>query len=735
MLLEKKEFKLENLPLEETLFHVANGYLGMRANIDFSKKDYCRGLYINGFYDESNMQYEESFVGFPKTKQGICKLADVQSMNIFVDGEKLDINESNVKSYRHSYYMQKGYTERYFNIELKKGNLEITTKRLASFADRQVLILSYDIKPSFDAHIKIESILDCDVSNFASSDDPRLANQAEKPLDIVLLSSNGKTMKALMQTKHSKLDFACLIRHSINPNYVQTLEKSIKSCFVINIKANESKVFHKLIKLKDSFHFSNANVVNRFKSPEYYYNEQENYLKKFWNSSRIIIKGDSNLQSALDYSVYSLLCSTGNDDKFSVSAKGLSGEGYEGHVFWDSEVYVSPLFSLTQPEIAKNQLSYRHKILPFAIKQAKLLGHSEGALFAWRSIEGGECSGYYPSGSAQYHINNDISYALMQYFFASYDMDFLENKIFDILLECSRLWLDMGHYNDKGFCIDEVTGPDEYTCLVDNNFYTNVGAQYTLRSLLYAVNLLKEHGRAKKLQGIKAGELESFKKAAEHMYVPYDNALDINPQDDSFLSKKKLDLASIPKENFPLLLHYHPLFLYRHQVCKQADVVLAHALYKDSASVNTKRNSFKYYEKICTHDSSLSLCAYAIMAAQLGLSELAEKYFKATVDLDINNTHKNIMDGIHTANMGGSFLVISKGFAGVYLDENGLSISPNNTNNIEGYSFRIQYRGRLLELSANHTEFTVKLILGEKVKLTIYDKEIELIDEYSFKIK
>lgn len=735
MLLEKNEFKLENLALEETLFHVANGYLGLRANIDFCKKDYCRGLYINGFYDISDIKYGESFVGFPKTKQGICKLADVQSMNIFVDGKQLCIDEKNVKSYLHRYDMQKGYTERHFKIALEKGDIEINTRRLASFANRQVLMLEYEIKPSFEAKIDIESILDCDVSNFSSSDDPRVASQAEKPLEILSISADDDGMEALMQAKRSKLQFACFVTHSIKPDHVEKHDKYLKSCFNFNVKANESITLYKFIKLKDSFHFSDVEIDKHFESAEYYYNKQIKYLDNFWSNSRITINGDTQLQNALDYSVYSLLCSIGYDEKYSISAKGLSGEGYEGHVFWDSEVYVSPLFVLTDPELAKTQLSYRHNILPFAIEQARLLGHDDGAVYAWRSIEGAECSGYFPSGSAQYHINNDIAYAIMQYFFASYDIDFLENKAFDILLECSRLWLDMGHYCEKGFCIDEVTGPDEYTCLVDNNFYTNVGAQHTMRYLLYAADLLKQSGRTKKLEKIRDGELGQIKKAADLMYIPQDKILNINPQDDTFLFKKKLDLSKIPEDKFPLLLHYHPLFLYRHQVCKQADVVLAHALYRDCANVDTKRNSFKYYEKICTHDSSLSLCAYAIMAAQLGMSTLAEKYFKATVDLDINNTHKNTMDGIHTANMGGSFLVMSKGFAGIYLDENGLSISPNMTKDIDGYSFKMQYRGRVLKLEASKTHFCIQLLSGESVKIYVYDKEIELKDKYEFEIK
>lgn len=723
--------------LEETLFHVANGYLGLRACIEGAEENYCRGFYINGFYDESDIQYGEKFTGYADYKQSVCKLADVQGIFLYIDGEEIRIHPDKLLDYRHTLDMEKGFAERYFLLRQGDKEIALRTRRMASFHTRQLAIIEYSVEArSFSGSIEIRSTLDGDVANFAASDDPRVAALAEKPLRVTDCAAREGKLCIRMQAKRSGLEFACEIHH-VQEGLEEHYEQS-ETCAALRLRGRIEQgrpiTLHKMILAKDSFHFADTQIDIALQSPAFYFAEQETFLRSFWAKSRILLKGSADLQNALDYSIYSLLSSVGFDDKFSVSAKGLSGEGYEGHVFWDSEIYVTPLFISTNPQIAKHMVSYRHHILPFAKAHAREMGHKQGALYAWRSIEGPECSAYFPSGSAQYHINADIVYAVMQYFFATFDLDFLEHKAFEILLETCRLWLDVGHYTERGFCIDAVTGPDEYTCLVNNNFYTNVGAQNSLRCLLYAADLLQKEGRPEKLALTSEAELADFAHAAEKMYLPYDKYMNLNPQDDSFLQKKRLDLDAIPKEHFPLLLHYHPLFLYRHQVCKQADVVLAHALYPDCANAETKRNSFRYYEKICTHDSSLSLCAYAIMAAQLGMTSLAEKYFRETVDLDINNTHKNTRDGIHTANMGGSFLVMSRGFAGISMNQDGLSLSPHRTQSIEGYAFHFEYLGRVIHMDADREHFTLTLREGAPVPLKVYGQPVTLESSLRFAI-
>ena len=241
-----------------------------------------------------------------------------------------------------------------------------------------------------------------------------------------------------------------------------------------------------------------------------------------------------------------------------------------------------PFFLLTHPQMARNLLDYRYATLDAAKRHAKLLGHSRGALYPWRTISGKECSAYFPSGSAQYHINSDIAYAVCAYYFVTGDLGYMRDKGVEILIETARLWLNVGHWQGDQFRIDGVTGPDEYTCLVNNNYYTNLSVKHHLRNTLLICGRLRDADPPLSLYdryGLADDELAEFQRVSDHIYLPYDEKLGIYAQDDSFLQKHRMDLKSMGRELFPLLLHYHPLSLYRRQVCKQADAVLAHFLY------------------------------------------------------------------------------------------------------------------------------------------------------------
>jgi len=297
------------------------------------------------------------------------------------------------------------------------------------------------------------------------------------------------------------------------------------------------------------------------------------------------------------------------------------------------------------------------------------------------------------------------------YYLVTGDDDFMESMGLELLLEIARLWYDLGTYHEGRFQLHCVTGPDEYTCVVNNNYYTNVSAKYDLRRAVELYRDFDRRGladRAKRATGITDAELCAFTEAAEAMYLPYDAKLDITPQDDSFLSKKVWDVAATPPEDFPLLMHYHPLTLYRHQVCKQADAVLAHFLYEDEVDFSTMMNSFRYYEKLTTHDSSLSTCVFSIMASRLGLADEAYAYFGDSVEIDIRNTHGNTKDGIHTANMGGSYLAILFGFAGLRIKESGFYLAPAVPRTWRGYHFSLKLRGRVLKVHVDHTDVSLQ---------------------------
>ena len=380
-----------------------------------------------------------------------------------------------------------------------------------------------------------------------------------------------------------------------------------------------------------------------------------------------------------------------------------------------------PFFTLTNPQIARALLHYRWSILDAARANARLLGHAKGALYPWRTITGRECSGYFPSGTAQYHINGDIAYAAAAYYLAPGALDYLAGEGAELLAETARLWLCVGSWYDGTFRICDVTGPDEYTCIVNNNYYTNACARYNLLWAVRAVQLLEEAGGYEAdlaRVGLGAEERQAMQRAAEKMYLPRDEKLGILAQDDSFLHKPVWDIAGTPKENFPLLLHYHPLELYRYQVCKQADTVLSLFVHEDLQDAETARRTFAYYEKVTTHDSSLSTCIFSIVAARLGLPEKAWRYFGDSALTDLHNMQGNTKDGIHTANMGGSYMAIVYGFAGLRITENGLRLEPMLPAQWQGYRFRFGYRGSRLELSVDKNGGMLTLQSGAPVSFS-----------------
>ena len=388
-------------------------------------------------------------------------------------------------------------------------------------------------------------------------------------------------------------------------------------------------------------------------------------------------------------------------------------------------MYILPFLTITNPDLAKTLLEYRYATLDSARENAKILGHNQGALYPWRTISGRECSGYFPSGSAQYHINGDIAYALIAYYLATKDQNFLLEKGAEIIWETARLWMDTGNFYQGKFHINNVTGPDEYTCIVNNNYYTNLVAQYNLQWAVKVYQLLKPYTGFQALIekiGLEQEEINNFQKAADNMYLPYDESLKINPQDDSFLQKREWDLARIPKEKFPLLLHYHPLHLYRHQICKQADTVMAHFILEDAETPETIYNSFQYYEKITTHDSSLSYCIFSIMAARLGLIEKAYEYYEITANLDLQDKHHNTVDGIHVANIGGNYMAIVYGFGGFRLKEQGIFLAPVLPPKWRSYSFKLSYEGSGIIVEVKPDHCLLRLESGNPKQITVYGK-------------
>jgi len=739
---EINDLSLDNhtLMLYETVFHNANGYIGIRANFEEGYPegyDSIRGSYINGFYDIAEMKQAEKLCGFVEEKQTMLNVADTQGIKIRMDDETFSMFEGEVLKSRRYLNMAEGYTVRQIMWRSPKGKtVEMTMKRMTSFELLSLFTDEYTVRSvDFSGKLSVISTHAGDVKNYCNPNDPRVAGESFEHLIPEGLSVENDISYLVTRTSRSGLRVCTAVSHVLSKPSGKTFRTDghkVTCVMETEISAGETVTLTKYAVFADSIRHGSvrsaaeADMKKALDQPlAYWYGKQRDYLKRFWEQSALEIDGDDDLALAVRYNLYQLIQSVGKDEFCNIAAKGLSGEGYEGHYFWDTEMYMQPFFTLTNPDIAKNLIAYRYSTLEAARENAKILGHKKGVLYPWRTIMGKECSGYYPSGTAQYHINGDIAYAVVAYYLATKDLDFIAGKGAEIVFETARLWLDVGNFYQGRFVINAVTGPDEYTCMVNNNYYTNVSAQYNLHWARRFYELLGEAGKLGPLKeklGLTGEEIAEFKKAEECMYLPYDEALGINPQDDSFLSKPVWDIAHTPKDKFPLLLHYHPLMLYRYQVCKQADTVLAHFIFEDAQSLETIRKSFEYYEKVTTHDSSLSTCIYSIVASKLGQKEKAYAYFGDSAKLDLFNTHNNTKDGIHTANMGGNYMAIVYGFAGLRLKESGIYFAPSLPDQWEGYRFKINYENSQIQVDVNRNKTTFRLMHGDAREINVYGR-------------
>lgn len=719
----------KDLLKNESIFNISNGYIGVRGNFEEEYKGNIptiRGTYLNAFYENVPLSYGEKAYAYPEIMQKIVNVTDSQGVNLIIDGENFSLFTGTVLNCKRYLNMKDGCYIREVYWKSPKGKeIKIKIIRIASFKYPELFAIKYNIeKINFDGEVIIESKIDGNVKNYTDDTDIRVSSGNADLLKVISVNCSNDIMQVVSQTKNSKLKVAVSVKNKVYPDssaeYIKN-KNSVSALYKI-APGKKSIEFIKYSVYTDSRHCSNIeksgyeilNNVYKLNFNEIL-DSQKDYLNKFWETADIEIEGSSSLQQAVRYSLYQLLQSTGKDGKSSIPAKGLSGEGYDGHYFWDSEIYILPLFTLCYPELARKLLIYRYSILDNARKRAIELGHKKGAAYAWRTINGDECSSYFPAGTAQYHINGDIAYSYIQYYLATGDFDFIKNYGAEVLFETARIWIQIGHFDKDLFKIDAVTGPDEYTALVNNNYYTNVIAKYNLKWAVKVYELLKEkdenllYNLCKKIS-LEEDEIKQFKEACKNMYLPYNEELKINAQDDSFLSKAVWDFKGTPKNKYPLLLNYHPLTIYRYQVLKQPDTVLAHFLCEDEANIETIKNSYDYYEKITTHDSSLSFAVYSIMASKLNYYDKAYDYFMKTVRLDLDDINGNTKDGIHTANMGGTFMAIVFGFAGLRIKENYISLNPKLPSEWENLKFGFMYKGAhiTVKMKKENTEINVK---------------------------
>jgi alpha,alpha-trehalose phosphorylase len=442
--------------------------------------------------------------------------------------------------------------------------------------------------------------------------------------------------------------------------------------------------------------------------------DQRAYLDDFWARSDVELEGDAELQQAVRFGLFHTLQAGARGEQRAVAAKGLTGPGYDGHTFWDTEMFVLSLLTYTAPTAAADALRWRQSTLGLARARASTLG-LRGAAFPWRTIGGEECSSYWPAGTAAFHINADIANAVSRYLAATGDEEFARESGLELLVETARLWRSLGHHDPAGrFRIDGVTGPDEYSAIADNNVFTNLMAQ---RNLAGAAEVAERHPDVAKGLGVDDEEVASWRDAARDMVVVYDDTLGVHPQAEGFTSHQRWDFESTAPEQYPLMLHFPYFDLYRKQVVKQADLVLAMFVCGDAFTPSEKHRNFDYYEALTVRDSSLSACIQSIVAAEVGHLELAFDYFGEAALMDLGDLEHNTADGIHIASVAGTWLAAVCGFGGLRDHGGRLSFRPRLPETLTRLRFRIMFRYRSLEVEVLRDEARYRLLQGEPLDI------------------
>lgn len=744
--------RLQDVGAGETLFALTNGYLGLRGTMDEGRPTHAPGALINGFYESWDIVHAESAYGFATSGQTIVTAPDATPLRLFIDDEPFHCDTATILDYERRLDFATGVMRRTVVYQTPRGGrVRITSERLVSAAQRHLAAICYRVELLDEAAplVVTSEIHDAPVAATGDEGDPRGGRRFEESV-LVRTSAlaEGPRVVSTYHTRASDMRLACGMDHVIEcaGSYRLTSACDASGGYV-TVAVDATPQMPVTITKYLAYHTSHAaapedlarraaRTLSRAREHGFaaLVASQEQTLADFWATADVIIDTDEpRIQQAVRWNLFQVFQNSIRAERHGIPAKGLTGAGYDGHYFWDMEMYLMPALSYTLPAVAGNLLRFRHSLLDAARERARMLAQ-RGALFPWRTISGEEASAYYEASTAQYHINADIIHALKKYVLATGDVDLLDDIGAEMLVETARLWLDLGFFHTRAgrsFRINGVTGPDEYTTLVNNNTYTNLMARKNLRWAADVLEELRER-RPERYAALAAAcalddeEPVAWRDAGDHMYIPYDPVLGIHPQDDDFLDKEIWDFAATPAEHYPLLLHYHPLVIYRHQVIKQADIILAMSLYGREFSLEQKRRNFEYYDPLTTGDSSLSACVQAIVAAEIGYHDTAYEYFRRSLFMDLADAQQNTADGVHVAAAGGTWMALVHGFAGMRDDRGELSFAPALPAHWRSLTFALCVQGQRVRVHLEPGTTTYTLMNGESLTIVHRGQRVEL---------
>ena len=731
---------LEVLAQSESVFALANGHLGLRGNLDEGEPFGMPGTYLNGLYEQRPLPYAEAGFGYPESGQSMINVTNGKLLRLLVDDEPFDVRYGTLQSHERALDLRAGTLTREVRWTSPAGQaVRVRSVRLVSFTQRAVAAISYEVEAIGDrARVVVQSELVANEPLPMPGADPRVAAALTTPLVSEDYGTRrGTTVGLGHRTAVSGLRLAAAMDHLVQgpagtdtsaeaaPDSgrvtVTTVLEPGERLNVVKLLAYGWSSLRSRQALADQV--AAALTAARHTGWEGLVAEQRAFLDDFWDRALVEVEGDAEIEQAVRFALFQVLQAGARAERRAIAAKGMTGTGYDGHTFWDTETFVLPALTYTSPRAAADALRWRHSILPVARERARTLG-LRGAAFPWRTVAGEECSGYWPAGTAAFHLNADIADAVLRYVDATGDAQFEFEVGVEILVDTARLWCSLGHHDREGrFRIPGVTGPDEYSALADDNVYTNLMAQKNLRAAADAVG--RHPDRAASL-GVADAEVAAWREAAEAMMVPYDEKLGVHPQADGFTDHEVWDFESTRPDQYPLFLHFPYFDLYRKQVVKQADLVLAMHLRGDAFTDEQKARNFEYYEALTVRDSSLSAAIQAVMAAETGHVELAYDYLAESCLVDLHDLQQNTRNGLHLAALAGGWSALVAGFGGFRAGNGMPAFAPRLPRAITRLAFHLWYRERRLRVSAVARETTYELRSGEPLQVTHHGEPLLL---------
>jgi alpha,alpha-trehalose phosphorylase len=728
--LREMALDLDVLAQAESVFALSNGHIGWRGNLDEGEPHGLPGSYLNGVYEDRPLPAAESAYGVPHSVQTVINVTNGKLIRLFVDDEPFDVRYGTLRAHERVLDFRDGVLRRNAEwVSPAGGTVRVSSTRMVSFTQRAIAAIRYEVEPVDDKlRIAVQSELLANEQLPAQTSDPRHGADLDNSLMQEFQGTHDHAAVVVHSTRSSRLRIGAGMDHLIegaDPRIESHVFPDGGLITAAAVLAPGQRL--SLIKFV-AYGWSGARSLPGVRDQVWaaltaarqtgwdgLLAEQRAFLDDFWDRADVQIDGDTEIQQAVRFALFHVLQAGVRGESRPIPAKGLTGPGYDGHAFWDTEAFVLPVLTFTAPDAVASALRWRRDVLPAALDRAAQLGLA-GAAFPWRTIHGEECSGYWPAGTAAFHINADIAAAVVGYVDATGDVEFERDAGMDLLTHTARLWRSLGHHDAQGrFHIDGVTGPDEYSAIADDNVFTNLMAR---DNLLAAADVAERYpDRAREL-GIGAEESASWRDAAQSMHVPYDEALGVHPQAEGFTRHQVWDFEHTTPDQYPLLLHFPYFDLYRKQVVKQADLVLAMHMCGSQFTAEQKARNFDYYEPLTVRDSSLSACTQAVIAAEVGHLSLAFDYLGEAAMMDLKDLEHNTSDGVHIASLAGAWVAVVGGFAGLRYRGGHVSFAPRLPEGLNRLAFSLLLRGQRLRVEITPASARYLLAEGEPIKIS-----------------